>query len=342
MKEVYLTSSSNIFSDTTNKYSNKKLDLIKGKFIHNSPYKDSNNQKIDSNEKIENNDNIQILSSSNTIKKIDTQIYNILNNDNTGNGNFEMIIYDNSKMLIKEKEKSEIKNCLGISINISRDSSISENENDKRYLAKWNKYLCENKLKLEELNYINEPSNVILRNNLDNTGVSDDIENINKIMEEKMILNLYENGFLKQLYHSIVPFILIQNKEIHRMCLSDYELKIFYKTYNKKRSESERKNPYESYRQGIIKFYNGKYLDSYSHFKSAHIKKENDLNIAKWLAFTALILLMCNKKIDFSNIKNIKVETNKENDNFNNDTDNGIFFSCCSSRKNDFKINIFF
>ena len=40
--------------------------------------------------------------------------------------------------------------------------------------------------------------------------------------------NLCENGFLKQPYHSIIPFILMQNKEIHRMCLSDYELKLFY------------------------------------------------------------------------------------------------------------------
>ena len=44
---------------------------------------------------------------------------------------------------------------------------------------------------------------------------------------------------------------------------------------------------------------------------------------------------MCNKKIDFTNIKNVKVETSKEEDEIE---ESGIIFPCCSSRKNENKI----
>jgi len=283
--------------------------------------------------------NINKIISSNNKNDLTNQIFNILNNSNSNNYNIEsQCNFDEEYNKARQKEtQSKMRSaCLGTSEDISKDSLISENDNNKSYLAKWNKCVFENKLTLAELNSIHDQSQVILQKNIDNTVLSDDLEHINNEMEERMKLNLCENGFLKQLYHSIIPFLLIQNKEIHRMCLSDYELKLFYKTYNKKKSESERKNPYESYRQGIIKFYKGKYLDAYSHFKSAHMKKETDLNIAKWLAFTAIILLMCNKKIDFTNIKDIKVENNK--DAGGEPKDNSILFPCCSSRKNENKI----
>lgn len=336
--------SSNTNLNNSNNTSNKKQGLNCDSSLLSSCNNINNqNNNLTSNKNLNFNKRISLSNSKNNLSN---EIFNILNNPNSNNNNnfnnfnnnleSEFNLDDEIQKARHRETQSKLKSaCLGISVNISKDSLISENENNKTYLAKWNKCVFENKLTLAELNSIHDQSQVILKNNIDNTVLSDDLENINNEMEERMKLNLCENGFLKQLYHSIIPFFLIQNKEIHRMCLSDYELKLFYKTYNKKKSESERKNPYESYRQGIIKFYKGKYLDAYSHFKSAHMKKESDLNIAKWLAFTSIILLMCNKKIDFTNIKNIKVETNKDED---EEKDNSIIFPCCSSRKNENKI----
>lgn len=323
--------SSNVNLNVSNNASNKKQGLNCDLSLLSS----SNNNVV-SNKNLNFNNKI---TSSNSKNNLANQIFNILNNPNSNNDNNIESEFNLDREINRARQKetqSKLKSAgLGISVNISKESLISENDNNKSYLAKWNKCVFENKLTLAELNSIHDQSQVIFKNNIDNTVLSDDLEHINNEMEERIKLNLCENGFLKQLYHSIIPFLLIQNKEIHRMCLSDYELKLFYKTYNKKKSESERKNPYECYRQGIIKFYKGKYLDAYSHFKSAHIKKDTDLNIAKWLAFTSIILLMCNKKIDFMNIKNIKVETSKDEEDLK---DEGIIFPCCSSRKNENKI----
>ena len=329
------------------KYKNlSSLETVSAKIDQHSPYSDIqiNSQKYFSNKlnqipnKTYNSENISNLSLTNENNNLnknnnfdDMNLINSLYNSpvkTTPNKNKTPIEKEFLKIF---NEQSQNKNLLSLSINLSRES-IEDDENNKSYLAKWNKCVFENRPHVMELNNIQNQSHVIQKNHIDNTVLSDDIEKINNIMEERIKLNLCENGFLKQPYHSIIPFILMQNKEIHRMCLSDYELKLFYKTYNKKKSECERKNPYESYRQGIIKFYKGKYLDSYFHFKSAHVKKDTDLNIAKWLAFTSIILLMCNKKIDFTNIKNVKVDFNKEEENTN---ENNIVFPCCSSRKND-------
>lgn len=325
--------SSNANLDNSNISSNKKLGLNCDSSILSS----LNKNNLASKKNMNKNNKISSTNSNNNI--LANQIFNILNNPNN-NDDLELtnLNFDEEYNKVRYPEiQSKMRNAnLGISINVSKDSLLSENETNKSYLAKWNKCVFENKLTLADLNSIHDQSQVIQKNNIDNSLLSDDLENINNEMEERMKLNLCENGFLKQLYHSIIPFLLIQNKEIHRMCLSDYELKLFYKTYNKKKSESERKNPYESYRQGIINFYKGKYLDAYAHFKNANIKKETDLNIAKWLAFTSIILLMCNKKIDFNNIRNIKVENNKESD--DEGKDNSILFPCCTSRKNENKI----
>jgi hypothetical protein len=254
---------------------------------------------------------------------------------NKDNQNLNLNLNSNSNKIINETDiyyNNSIQNN-----NSSKEISNSSNDNNKSYLEKWNKCIFENKLNLNELNNLTEKSQIFMKNDLNQTTLSDDLENINNIMEEKIKINLTENGFLKQSYHSIMPFFLIQNKEVHRMCLSDYELKLFYKTYNKRKNDIERKNPYESYREGIIKFYKGKYLEAYSHFKSAQIKKENDCNIVKWLAFTSLILLFCNKNIDFTNIKEKVIDNIKTKDDKDLDLEDNMNFYCCSSRKGDNK-----
>jgi len=264
-------------------------------------------------------------------EKENQQIHNSLINPNPN-----LNLNSNSNKIIND---TEIYNNNSLhNNNTSKEISNSSTDNNKSYLEKWNKCIFENKLNLIELNNLTEKSQIFMKNDLNQTTLSDDLENINNIMEEKIKINLSENGFLKQSYHSIIPFLLIQNKEVHRMCLSDYELKLFYKTYNKRKNEIERKNPYESYREGIIKFYKGKYLEAYSHFKSAQIKKENDCNIAKWLAFTSLILLFCDKNIDFTNIKEMVIDNVKSKNNKDLDSEDNMNFYCCSSRKGDNKI----
>jgi len=178
------------------------------------------------------------------------------------------------------------------------------------------------------------------------------------------------------------------------MCLSDYEIKLVIKTFQK-RSKCNRLECFDYYKIGLINFFKGNYINAYNNFKRAYnmkikdtinssnnnlnlivnnnhnidssgylLKKGNSekfninnkytrmsestennsntpsnntlANIAKWLAFSGMILLFCegsqnsssHGKIDFTNINKIKLEEIESEDNGGN-----FLFNCCSIRK---------
>ncbi len=173
------------------------------------------------------------------------------------------------------------------------------------------------------------------------------------------------------------------------MCLSDYEIKLVIKTFQKK-SKCNRLESFDYYKMGIINFFKANYINAYNNFKrsydmkikdsvnSSHnntknyninnpnllninhtipsekcnlnnkntritesidnhtnyISNNNIVNVAKWVAFSAMILLFCQGsknnsqvKIDFGNINQIKIEQNEHEENSSN-----FLFNCCSIR----------
>lgn len=203
-----------------------------------------------------------------------------------------------------------------------------------------------------------------------------------------------ENLLLRQEYHSIIPFLLISSKSVHRMCLSDYEIKLVIKTFQK-RSKCNRLECFDYYKIGLINFFKGNYVNAYNNFKRSYNMKLKDSinssnnninnmnnnynnissgvmnikrtsisdkyhmnnkntritestennsnspsnnslsNIAKWLAFSGMILLFCEGsqnstqgKIDFRKINKIKIEEFEQEENSSN-----FLFNCCSVRK---------
>ena len=179
------------------------------------------------------------------------------------------------------------------------------------------------------------------------------------------------------------------------MCLSDYEIKLVIKTFQK-RSKCNRLECFDYYKIGLINLFKGNYVNAYNNFKRSYnmkikdainssssninnnlnnnfnlnsseihnIKKINSekfnnnnnknfkntestennsystsnnslANIAKWLAFSGMILLFCEGshnnafgKIDFKNINKIKLEEIELEENGSN-----FLFNCCSVRK---------
>jgi hypothetical protein len=162
-------------------------------------------------------------------------------------------------------------------------------------------------------------------------------------------MSMSEHMFLRQDYHSIIPFLLISNKEVHRLCLSDYEIKQTLKSFNDK-AKNEKLDCFEFYRIGLINFYKGHFLNSYHNFKTAyqlldiHENLSNNknfkisyiqANICKWLAFSLLVLIFCGENIiDFTIIKHINQEEVSNNQERKNTDDFSIFNSCCTVRKN--------
>lgn len=168
--------------------------------------------------------------------------------------------------------------------------------------------------------------------------ISENLEDMNNFIEENYHINLTENMFLRQENHSILPFLLLSSKELHRMSLSDYEIKLVYKSV-KNKIKTNRIDGMDYYKIGLINFYKGKHVLAYTKFRSALQLRPNEAVILKWLAFTCLVLIFCyknenrqNYKIDFRNLKDVEIDEEKEN----NEQEDSIFF-CCNNRKSKIK-----
>ena len=234
--------------------------------------------------------------------------------------------------------------------NVSESSFIKNIENIENF---GNNYTKEEFIKKDSYNVnIDKNWNIIVRQSKqqflqldlnqseiikpdDASIMSENFEEINNFIEEKYKNAISENNYFNQESHSIIPFLLISSKEIHRMCLSDYEIKLAFRSYEKK-ARKVRLDGYDFYKIGLINFYQAKYYTSYCHLKSAHKMRKNDVNIAKWFAFSCLVLIFCEKKIDFLKITKTVLSNEVEGD-----TQNNLFFiPCCTSRKNIKNVNM--
>lgn len=184
-------------------------------------------------------------------------------------------------------------------------------------------------------------------NQLDFSMMSESMEDLNEIIEENYHLVITEDSFLRQEFHSILPFLFLSSREIHRMCLSDYEIKIFNKSI-KNKIKNNRLDWMDYYKKGLIKFYQSKYFDSYVNFKAAYNMANKDKEVAKWLAFNILIIIFCTNKSDNVNdsTKDISgsLSGNQEKKNTHNSNNINLNYYVYGSFKIDFsnfdKINI--
>jgi hypothetical protein len=215
-------------------------------------------------------------------------------------------------------------------INSTPNSNFATAE--KGYQARWNKCVKQSKFQMLHIDVNNSEGTNENHNDkhIENSFMSENMEEINNIIEEKYKMVMSENMFLRQENHSIIPFLLISNREIHRMCLSDYEIKTICRSF-KSKSKSFKLEAIDYYRTGLIYFYRGKYINAYQQFKNANKLNDKDQNISKWLAFTILIIIFCeNGKLDFSHMRQVKWDEEKLEE---MEGGSNPLFSCCSSRK---------
>lgn len=185
----------------------------------------------------------------------------------------------------------------------------------------------EDKLNLSHIEYINTQQELSLTelSIYDHEDTMRNLDHINKFIEEKHQIEITENFFLKKTFHSIIPFFLVSDRSVHRLTLSDYEIKIICKEHCDK--SKIRRESVDNYKIGIVNFYRGRFDLAYLKFKNAYESNNSDINLSKWLCFTILILLnpdiVKGKKIQFDqvNLTTPQGETKIS------------FFKCCSTRK---------
>lgn len=175
---------------------------------------------------------------------------------------------------------------------------------------------------------------------LDFSNLYENMNYVNSIIEENYQQTLTEHSFLNTDSHLVLPFLLLTSKEIHRMTLSDYEMKLEYRKY-KIKCKKHKLNSNDYYKRGIIYFYQSKYIQAYLHFKQSYSVKK-DTNVLKWLCFSMFILIFCVKnefcaKIDYYNMH--KVKFSEDNSNTQTKENEFIFFNCCTIRKRQIGLN---
>ena len=151
---------------------------------------------------------------------------------------------------------------------------------------------------------------------LDFSNLYENMNYVNSIIEENYQQTLTEHSFLNTDSHLVLPFLLLTSKEIHRMTLSDYEMKLEYRKY-KIKCKKHKLNSNDYYKRGIIYFYQSKYIQAYLHFKQSYSVKK-DTNVLKWLCFSMFILIFCVKnefcaKIDYYNMHKVKFSEDNSN-----------------------------
>jgi hypothetical protein len=247
--------------------------------------------------------------------------------------------------LIMDKLKPSTKNKVitkkyknlggGNGLNISEDSGkpwlFEPVKTEASFQQKWNNVVQQGK---QEAMYLDLNTSEVNNVHKDEISVlSDNMEDINNYIEENYQMVLTENMFLRQENHSIIPFLLLNSKKIHRMCLSDYEIKMMHKMFRKKLKHN-RIDGIDYYKIGLIDFYKGKYFRAYNNLKIAYDMRPHEVTIAKWLAFAILVLIFCtskqNNKIDFSGIRDMDFQMTELRE---VPAEDSFFFSCCISRK---------
>jgi hypothetical protein len=221
----------------------------------------------------------------------------------------------------------DLKNC-----NIEPILTEGTVKSTTNYVTKWSQVVRDTKNDNMHIDLSQSEVMNIQENNKDYDNfsmISENMEYISNFIEENYQMVLTENLFLRQESHSIIPFLTLNSSEIHRMCLSDYEIKHVYRQF-KKKYKTHRTDGMDYYKIGLINFYKRKFVTAYSNFKFAFKLRPNEGEIAKWLAFSCLTLIFCiNNKVNFKDLKNCEITNDK--DTF--EDEDSFLFACCSNRK---------
>ena len=197
------------------------------------------------------------------------------------------------------------------------------------------------KIENEEINYSS------IQNEEKNLEIINDDKSINQMIvniEEQYTHFLSENSFLKKEFHSIIPFLLLKNSNIHRLVLSDYELKQEKKEF-KLRKELKRITAMDYYKKGLIYFYQNDYVKALTNFKLSSFIRKNNSNIKKWISFCCFKLILKKTLLDNKNnpeqifnseskeqLLNYPNDNDKKDDKGNLLSNLNNLFDCCSSR----------
>lgn len=234
---------------------------------------------------------------------------------------------------------------------IPTEGNNASNTSNMSFQTKWNNMVKQRKQEALQLD-LSQSGVFPNKGGFDDCSIiSENMEYINNLIEENYQMVLTENIFITNpdLYHSIIPFLLISSKAIHRMCLSDYEIKLVSKSF-KQKGKTHRLDGMDFYKIGLISFYKGKYLIAYSKFQKAYKMRPNEPNIIKWLAFTCLVIVFCYNnskgafsdslaecvtKIDFTRVRDVTISEVKEEE-----EEETFLFGCCVNRKKKVNINL--
>ncbi len=93
-------------------------------------------------------------------------------------------------------------------------------------------------------------------------------------------------------------------------------------------------NDIDYYHKGLINFYLANYSKAFDIFSNGYKLFPENMNLAKWLAFSCVVLIFCDKNIDFSKISSLKI--NEDSKDRYNETSN---YSFCIMRKSEMKID---
>jgi hypothetical protein len=119
-------------------------------------------------------------------------------------------------------------------------------------------------------------------------------ENLNCFLPNNKIdcdINIFQND---EISYSIIPFLLLTGKEIHRMCFSDYRINSI-KTMIRKKFKNKTIDWIDYYKLGIFKIYQGKYYDAFKYFKRSEKINPNENQIKKWICFCLLNFIFFHK-----------------------------------------------
>jgi len=164
-------------------------------------------------------------------------------------------------------------------------------------------------------------------------------EDFEKILTEENLSNLInENSFSNSESQSTLPFFLLSSREIHRMCISDYEIKLICKKFRYKQ-KIKRLDWIDFYKKGLIKVFQAKYFEAYNYFKEAESFKKEEIEVKKWICFVQILIIFCvdfrKSKENFRSLNELDEKNEKLNlDNNNNNNQEGRSYGDSKSSSN--------
>lgn len=285
---------SNLSKQANQSWENKLVPCSKNKYISEKLKKSKQEKKreLDMYRTL-NSLQSKLMNNNNSIISNNILITNQLNETNEEeNFNSSILVTDNSTNLRWKQQIQEFEN---------NSNNININFNDQSEVPKdYSKHTPE----ISMLSY--------------------NLEDINNYIEENYNMIISENSFLRKEFHSIILLLLISSNEIHRISLSDYEIKMIEKDFINK-AKINRLDGMNYYRLGLISFYQGRYNEAFARFYKAKSLRNNNSSITKWFALSGMIVILGDRgKLLFTNssFKSFNLETNSSSFSYNTISNN--------------------